>query len=609
MSSDEEQPVGLNRFDDDDHSDDEYYPAHDHHSPGEDEDEASDSLEVDQDMEEESEGDDDNDGEGIQLNISALAPATAVDDRNTLINLLRRYGSLVRNRQADPPVESSSDEEQDPAGWSSSKGGYRDSKVPLPGGTQLLQSGEFGRIHSFARQNPQNLKSFRQRIYGQRLQTRFSSREQAYTDLLPNTNGTVVATYNSKAYVGQFSADSSFYYTCCQDFDLRIYDMTAPITPLNRTTASMHSDHHTSMRLTKTVHGLGSGWTITDSHLSPDNSALLYSSLDSTLYMVKTQDPDEEQIQLHLGRSTNNSWYDYRVAVFSCRFSSDGREVIAGGSGGSLFVYDLGKMRRTLGINAHSDDINSCCWADTSSGNVLISASDDTSLKVWDRRSLGSSHIPSGVLIGHTEGITHVAPKGDGRYVISNGKDQVLRLWDLRKMRSHNDWKGRNSFGHNGFDYRYPPYPKPRHPSHPLDTSVMRYKGHSVLRTLIRCHFSPIESTGAAYIYSGSFDGRIHIWSLDGRVVQVLDRSKTAPITGHPSSADLPKASSRQFRPCVRDVSWHTGSPVLMSCAWDGEGASTVAMHEWKGFGKNAMSLDDVIERDRANAGYDPLSP
>lgn len=72
MSSDEERPVGLNRFDDDDddHSDDEYDPAHDHQSSGEDEDEASDSLGVDQDMEEESENDDDNDEEGLQLDIS-----------------------------------------------------------------------------------------------------------------------------------------------------------------------------------------------------------------------------------------------------------------------------------------------------------------------------------------------------------------------------------------------------------------------------------------------------------------------------------------------------------------------------------------------------------
>lgn len=91
-------------------------------------------------------------------------------------------------------------------------------------------------------------------------------------------------------------------------------------------------------------------------------------------------------------------------------------------------------------------------------------------------------------------------------------------------------------------------------------------------------------------------------------MVQVLDRSKTSPITGFPSGADTPTASSRGFHPCVRDVSWHTESPILMSCAWDGEDSSTVAMHEWKGFGKHAMSLDDVIERDRVNASYDDLA-
>jgi WD40 repeat protein len=62
------------------------------------------------------------------------------------------------------------------------------------------------------------------------------------------------------------------------------------------------------------------------------------------------------------------------------------------------------------------------------SSNVLVSGSDDNYLKVWDRRSLGDSgrHTkPSGVLVGHTEGITYVDPKGDGRFVLSNGKDQV----------------------------------------------------------------------------------------------------------------------------------------------------------------------------------------
>lgn len=46
-------------------------------------------------------------------------------------------------------------------------------------------------------------------------------------------------------------------------------------------------------------------------------------------------------------------------------------------------VYDLLANRRTVKIHAHEDDVNSCCWADTTSGNVLVSASDDTFLKVW----------------------------------------------------------------------------------------------------------------------------------------------------------------------------------------------------------------------------------
>lgn len=137
-------------------------------------------------------------------------------------------------------------------------------------------------------------------------------------------------------------------------------------------------------------------------------------------------------------------------------------------------MYDLLSNRRTVKIDAHQEDVNSCCWADTASGNILISASDDTFLKVWcvllflrkwrrldamiyrDRRSLGSSQMPSGVLIGHTEGITNVSSKGDGRYIISNGKDQALRLWDLRKMRTNAEYEAvaNDEYGINGYDYR-----------------------------------------------------------------------------------------------------------------------------------------------------------
>src|SRR5277367_4634228 len=58
---------------------------------------------------------------------------------------------------------------------------------------------------------------------------------------------------------------------------------------------------------------------------------------------------------------------------------------------------------------------------------------------------------------------------------------------------------------------RYEPYPKVKYSAHPKDCSVMTYRGHAVLRTLIRCYFSPSETTGGQYLYSGSADGKIHV--------------------------------------------------------------------------------------------------
>jgi WD repeat-containing protein 23 len=57
--------------------------------------------------------------------------------------------------------------------------------------------------------------------------------------------------------------------------------------------------------------------------------------------------------------------------------------------------------------------------------------------------------------MGYTEGITYVSTKGDGRYIISNGKDQKLRLWDLHKMRSNQDLEEvENNYYGTNYDYR-----------------------------------------------------------------------------------------------------------------------------------------------------------
>ncbi|KAG8697733.1 hypothetical protein FRC09_007675 [Ceratobasidium sp. 395] len=428
-------------------------------------------------------------------------------------------------------------------------------------------------------------------------------RTETARGLVPNSPGAVVAEYQDKAYSGQFSLDASIFYSCTQGHDIWVYDTNSSgekrTDPVTR--------HKSRMKLLNRVRGVFGNWTVTDSHLSPDNERIVYSSISPVAHLTKLHEPEAQHIALDFsgtGRGARrHALYDDHFGIWTCRFSADGKEVIACGSQ-QIFVWDLNAHRRTVSILAHQDDVNSCCWADTASGNVLVSGSDDTMVKVWDRRSLASNR-PSGVLPGHTEGITSVSAKGDGRYIISNGKDHALRLWDLRMMREDEEVRS-GRYGQPHYDYRYGSYNRPKRNAHPQDCSVMTYRGHAVFRTLIRCHFSPAETTGQAYVYSGSTDGKIYIWSLDGRIVETIDRRETLPMAFEPSEADQPPRNQGNHvhnDKIIRDCSWHPHEPVLLSCYWHSDGeTSSIGRHEWKSLGKRGMTLEDVVEQESLEA-------
>lgn len=179
-------------------------------------------------------------------------------------------------------------------------------------------------------------------------------------------------------------------------------------------------------------------------------------------------------------------------------------------------------------------------------------------VKMWDRRDstskfCGDMHRPCGLFIGHQFGLTCLSSNGtDGRFFVSNGKDQFIKLWDARKCVSQSD-VGSVSMPHRdlGFDYRVQEFPRLASRSQKFrDDSVMTYAGeHTTLQTLIRAHFSPIHTTGQKYIYCGSSDGRCVIYDvLTGNVVSILEGHK-AP---------------------VRDVSWHPYGCFLTTSSWDG---------------------------------------
>lgn len=114
-------------------------------------------------------------------------------------------------------------------------------------------------------------------------------------------------------------------------------------------------------------------------------------------------------------------------------------------------------------IEAHEDDVNSVAFADETS-NILFSAADDGLCKVWDRRTLRESDPqPVGILAGHIDGITYIDPKGDGRYLLTNSKDQSIKLWDMRRFASDDAiTKTKRVVAEQQWDYRWQRVPKRR---------------------------------------------------------------------------------------------------------------------------------------------------
>lgn len=526
--------------------------------------------------------------------INLISRRTGLLSRRQVLDFLRRsnLGHLVFG-------EGEEDDDEFAFGFRRQRrrvGPERFPKVPSDKGRELMNSGTFGA--NDIRSPIKSQKRIARRILDRELGIGTRAGRQINQgimaqSMIPTTDAEMVINYDDNVYSGQFSDDGNFFFACVKDMKVRMYDTSNPY----------------NWRHYKTVPFTFGSWTLTDASLSPDNKWLAYTSIQSNVCLAPT-DPNDtgDPYMLSLSENNRGGWRG-GFGIFSIRFSGDGRELVAGTNAHSIVVYDIESRRVLHTIEGHDDDVNAVCFADKSSPHILYSGSDDATIKVWDRRSMGDGR-EAGAFVGHIEGLTYLDSKNDGRYLLSNGKDQSMKLWDLKMMYTTAQFEDLNPRQHTRyteFDYRWGQFDDADWFPHPNDNSVVTFRGHSVLRTLIRCHFSPPNSTDSRYVYSGSHDGKVYIWNMDATIAATIDVKKATVQSKDPHA--YAHGHARRFyeergipgwSTIVRDASWHPNAPFIAASSlngWD-NAVGTVTLHSF-----NEGATDEGSPR--MGAGFD----
>lgn len=349
---------------------------------------------------------------------------------------------------------------------------------------------------------------------------------------LPNRTEKHVYNCNSKVFCGRFSRDGSKFISASQDSRIRVFDATTSQYPL-----------------VNQIEAKNVSWSVLDIDFSPDGENFVYSTWADALFVSRLRDMDSDDIHCCFLRPQCP-----KFGVFTVAYSNCGKQILAGANDGRLYTYDLTANKRVLMVPVAQEkhDVNAVGFVDETS-NIFFSGSDNGIIKVWDRRCLNETNpAPVGVLVGHFDGVTYIDSRNDGRYIISNSKDQSIKLWDLRVFSPADaEMKVKQDLCYGNWDYRWDDVPRRFYnPPLPLegDTSVITYRGHRVQKSLLRAKFSPAATTGQRYIYTGCGTGRLIIYD-----------ALTGVMVGNIES----------HRDTVRDVAWHPHRPEVLTCSWD----------------------------------------
>jgi hypothetical protein len=193
---------------------------------------------------------------------------------------------------------------------------------------------------------------------------------------------------------------------------------------------------------------LGHNWWVWSAEFSPDQQQIVTASQDGTAIVWSTATGQAgPPFTGHLG------------PVYAAAFSPDGKSVVSGGYDNRLLIWRLDELKpfnyqavvsggtnpppKFRALEGHTAAIDAVAFSPN--GHLILSASNDNTIKLWD--------FASGRLIkslrGHAGRVRSAVFSADGANVLSGSHDETVKLWDVAGYEEVRVLQGRVLQGHS----------------------------------------------------------------------------------------------------------------------------------------------------------------
>ncbi|MED6215999.1 hypothetical protein PIB30_003646 [Stylosanthes scabra] len=221
----------------------------------------------------------------------------------------------------------------------------------------------------------------------------------------------------------------------------------------------------------------------------------------------------------------------HKNAVLDLHWTTDGTQIVSASPDKTLRAWDVETGKQIKKMVEHLSYVNSCCPS-RRGPPLVVSGSDDGTAKLWDMRQRGSIQtfpdkyqitavwdLRKGEVImtlqGHQDMITGMQLSPDGSYLLTNGMDCKLCIWDMRPYAPQNRC-----------------------------VKVLEGHQHNFEKNLLKCSWS----SDGSKVTAGSSDRMVYIWDTTSR--RILYK-----LPGHNGS--------------VNECVFHPNEPIIGSCSSD----------------------------------------